>query len=355
MGHALGVDEARARFTEKLAPFGNSRRPGWSAPRVRAFAARVLVLSFSLATVVWGCGGTNASPAGALEVAAVPRPAAVAVSAPAAAEIPAPPGPEASARPSFDEAWGWVKAQAPAEAAELSAVEPSKLVAALLDWAPPGGTITVFDRACRPHEVTRGERTLSGPANVTTTISGNTKRVHEDTVQFGFDTFFTCGGEGTYERRGGAWELVESSATGCMSTPSKHISKVTEDEVWYGGETVKVALYCASRAREVQECRGGGQRVCSVCNRLGIGVKTGHGRGGQSSIQSSTKVDGVDCTVSCPADLISEKIALYDPALAGVSLERRSDEPHPSLFRTRAACRAYARAHLVKASEVMTW
>ena len=256
-----------------------------------------------------------------------------------------------------DSHWAWLRTQAPEASAALSLEDPKTLRDRLLDWAPPDGSLRVWDLACREHRLTRGEQTLSGPAHVSTTIEGNVKRVHEDRVEIGWDVVFVCGSDATYTRSGGVWTLSDSSATGCMSTPSVHISKLTPDAAWFGGSTVKISFQCKQLREEVQHCRTGGTRTCSVCDELGISQveEPSKRTSGHVSSKSSHNVNDADCSAPCPPDPIGEKIPSMDSAFKDQPLLLSDPDVHPTLFRTQAACQSYRQKTKVPADAIQSW
>jgi hypothetical protein len=301
-----------------------------------------------------GCAGAPATA----------PPSELSARASASASAPSAAAASASASPSaatptvpLEEAWAWVRTHAPEASVALSLEAPETLRDRLLDWAPPDGSLRVWDLACREHRLTRGERTLSGPAHVSTRIEGNVKHVHEDRVEIGWDVVFVCGADATYTRSGGVWTLSDSSASGCMSTPSAHISKLTADAAWFGGSTVTISLQCKRLREEVQHCRAGGTRTCAVCDELGLSQveESSKRTSGHVSSKSSHNIDDADCSAPCPPDPIGDKIPALDNAFKDQRLLLSDPDVHPTLFRTQAACQSYRRKTNVPADAIQTW
>lgn len=250
---------------------------------------------------------------------------------------------------SFDEAWNLVRAHTPEKEIAGLSLMPWARIEDLLSWAPPDGTVTVFDRACRPHSLRRGDKALYGPANVEIKIEGNTKYVHTDDIVFGFSVTELCGTDLTYERNlEGKWELSTTNTVGCASNRLKLLSKVTPDEAWYDGEAVSISVHC---------CHGGETRVCSVCEQLGIKNVRGEHRqyGNAGVVEHLPPVEDADCGVPCPPDPIGEKVTAINTALAKATFQRTDGASHPEIFRTLAACRTYRRTHRIGPDEINSW
>jgi hypothetical protein len=63
----------------------------------------------------------------------------------------------------------------------------------------------------------------------------------------------------------------------------------------------------------------------------------------------------VDCSIPCPADELTPRIPAVNAALKGVELEQIGLEKHPTIFRTRAACRDYAKRHRIPSDQLDVW
>ncbi len=248
----------------------------------------------------------------------------------------------------------------PDETADLRPSRDDGRLERLLAWAPADGTVTVFDRACRPLRVARNERSLDGDVHVKAIVRGRTKTVSGDTIELGWDVTLVCGFDVTYERNAsGRWVETASGATGCADTVGHALSEVTDTAAWWGGASVAVAVKCGHRREEVQRCLDGSERTCATCERLAIELDSPEGRFHTASAVTAVRIPAgagpVDCALLCPADARGAKIAAANAALAGADLEQVGLEKHPTLFRTRAACRAYRARHAIPASELATW
>lgn len=256
------------------------------------------------------------------------------------------------------DAWAWVRTERPEEAAHLRPSAAAAQLERLLAWAQPGGTVTVFDRACRPLRLTRNEATLDGDIHVRTRVLGDRKTVHGDSIAFGHGITVTCGYDLDYERtRGGKWRQAGVAATGCDTTIGHQLSEVTATAAWYGGTAVTVQVSCTSRREEAQRCLDGSTRTCAACDRIGLDVQSRESGHGSAGVALRVPASGapVDCSTPCPPDVRSAKVAAVNVALRGASLERIGLERHPTLFRTRAACEAYREQHEIPPRDLAQW
>ena len=260
----------------------------------------------------------------------------------------------------FDEAWAWLRAELPEETAKLRPIEEADgLLDRLLAWAAPDETFDVYDRSCRKLELTRNERSLDGPIHLKTVVRGKSKTVSGDSI--GFDWYITvvCSFENEYERTASGWVETGASATGCADTVGGRLSEVTDAAAWYGGATVAISLQCVHRREQEQRCLDGAVRVCATCERIGIEAdsRDGHFRSavGGATAHLPPGKEPVDCAVPCPPDARGETVARVNAALSGVELLQIGVEEHPTLFRTRAACREYSKRHKLTAEDKAQW
>lgn len=243
---------------------------------------------------------------------------------------------------STEDAWIWVITKLPEEKERFT--RPRDLVPKLLAW---GKKLTVYDRACRPLRVTNTGEALVGVINVEAHLEGAFKKVHSDELVFDSSVTAVCGSDETYERQGGRWVLVASGGTGCAQQLGHLLSRVTPTEAWYGGESAKVELVCASRTTERQTCTDGSTRTCSTCSQLALGyTAAGHTIGIEPSVR------GVDCSQPCAPDELGAMLLELNAALTGAEFMKLDLEPHPTLFRTLEACQAYRRRHRVAKDEL---
>ncbi|AKV01888.1 hypothetical protein AKJ09_08551 [Labilithrix luteola] len=323
------------------------RRWGWLA-----------LLSLTLA--LGSCRqGTVALPSRAIQiVAAEPAPAAVSIAEPPIYDARPMLGAPAPPAMTFDEAWAWLSAELPKDTASLRPSRDDGRLERLLAWAPPGGTTTVFDRACRPLKVARNEGSLDGDVHVKTVVHDRTKTVSGDTIELGRDITLVCGFDFTYERdASGKWVKTVVSATGCATTIGHSLSEVTDAEAWYGSAPARIEVKCSSRLETRQRCLDGTERTCSKCTRVAIELDgPGHLRipGGCAVLGPGRRPEPADCAVACPDDL-GAKIATVNAALSGATFEEFRLESHPTLFRTRSACLAYRRLHAIPRDQLETW
>jgi len=272
---------------------------------------------------------------------------------------PAPPLPAVPPMP-IAEAWAWLRAELPEETSRLRPIEETDaLLERLLAWAAPDATFDVFDRSCRKLALTRNEASLDGAIHLETVVRGKTKTVSGDSI--GFDNYITvvCGFDNEYERTAAGWVETGASATGCADTIGRRLSEVTDTAAWYGGATVTISLKCVHRREHDQRCLDGSTRTCATCERIGMEVDSRDGHF-HSEIAGATAhlpagSEPVDCAVPCPEDARGDSLPRVNAALLDVELLQVGLEDHPTLFRTRAACRAYAKRHRMTADDKTQW
>jgi hypothetical protein len=261
----------------------------------------------------------------------------------------------------FAEAWAWLRAELKEETAALRPIAAAdRLLDRLLDWAAPDAALTVYDRRCRPLKLARNEASLDGDIHLKSVIRGKRKTVSGDSISFTDYITVVCGFDNDYERAAdGTWVEAGVSVTGCADTVGHRLSEVTETAAWYGGATVTLFAKCVARREEEQRCGDGSTRVCSSCERIGMEVDSRDGRFhsaiGAVTARAPAGPEPFDCAIPCPRDERGATLQRVSAALAGVEMLQTGLEDHPTLFRTRAACRDYAKRHRMTAEERAPW
>ncbi|MBI4701883.1 MAG: hypothetical protein HY744_12145 [Deltaproteobacteria bacterium] len=280
---------------------------------------------------------------------------------PIAAPGAAPAGPAAVPAPapiSVAEAWVWLRAELPEEASRLRPFDPTEdLLGRLLGWAAPGKTIDVYDRSCRRLRLVRDDASLNGTIHEKTVTRGKTKTESGESIELGDHITLLCGFSHGYERTRDGWRENAVSATGCAAAVGHRLSQVTDTAAWYGGELVSIAVKCTLRTQREQRCRDGSVRTCTSCEELRMEVASPASRTawGSAQARASAGPSPVDCAAPCPPDEKGTRLAQVNAALAGVKLLQVGMESHPTLFRTRAACLAYASTHAMSAADRPPW
>ena len=246
------------------------------------------------------------------------------------------------------EALAWLRSELPSETADLRFADDDHVLDELLAWAPAGQTITAFDEDCHAIQLTRNERTLDGPFHVRTTTTPTAKTISTDSISFGRGVTLTCGSDKRYERTNGGWTLASESATGCDQTVGHRLSEVTADTASYDGVDAEITIHCGVRHDRARRCSDGVTRTCSTCDGVALDIASREGGFKKSAPSAITAApagaDVVDCSMPCPIDVRSAKIARANVALAHAHLAT-TRPTHPLLYRTLAACRARPRAH----------
>lgn len=261
----------------------------------------------------------------------------------------------------IDEAWAWVRAALPEESGDLRLLEESEdPLDRLLGWIEPGATAVVFDRLCRKLTLTRNEASLDGALGVRAERRGKTKLVSGEAIRF--DHFITLlgGFMREYERDAGSWEEVGAMGSGCLDYLGHRLSEVTDTQAWYGGAAVTISLVCRQRREAEQRCHDGTTRVCTFCERIGLSIRSLErhfmvSTVGGASTRTPAGPDLTDCTVLCPPDERVDEFTTLNASLEKAKFLLTDIEEHPTLFRTRAACREYRKRHRLAAEDHAQW
>lgn len=259
------------------------------------------------------------------------------------------------------EALAWLRAEVLEESARLRPIEENDgLLDRLLAWAPPEGTVDVYDRSCRKLELTRNESSLDGSIHLKTVTRGRTKTVSGDSISFAGYVTVVCGFQNEYERTAGGWEEAGGWATGCAEWLGHLLSEVTDTEAWYGGAAVTISLKCIHRREQEQRCSDGSTRTCATCEQVGVETESHDGHfframAGGTAVHLPPAGEPVDCSNPCPTDDRGDALPRVNAALAKVELLQTGLEEHPTLFRTRAACRAYSGKHKMTREDRAQW
>lgn len=234
------------------------------------------------------------------------------------------------------------------------------LLARLLAWAPPGQPVTVFDRACRPAVVTRGDDELYGTLTREIRRSKTTLTESFDELSIGATLSELGCSSAEYEREAsGRWVLTSSQGLGCARLIGNALSEVTDDAAWYDGAYFRLTIGCLESVRETTACPDGTTRACLQCERWGVKPQSLESRYGihrQTRIRDVTATTTSACGSPCPADDPPADVRRANEALRGGEFFRTLDVTlHPVVFRTAAACRAYRKVHRFSAEELDAW
>jgi hypothetical protein len=254
--------------------------------------------------------------------------------------------------------WSWLTQEFP-DVKELRPLEETlPLRDALLAWALPGQSTTVYDRACRPLNLRRDDDGLHGIVNERVKVDGNTKTRWYDEIVFSNQIELFCSNMDTYERTNrGGWTKDSSSGSGCAEMVGYILSDVSQDAAWYNGATVSVSFECDEPAVDAQDCADGTSRECKRCKAWGVWLE-GRGQGpGFSKVTKTvrSKSTGVDCRAPCPAVAPPAKVTRAAAIVAGRMFLTNFSEDPPYLFRTRAACRSYTKQHPLSPEDRKPW
>ncbi len=256
----------------------------------------------------------------------------------------------------------WAKARFP----EIGGYErlDAGLLKRLLDWAKPGETIKVYDRACRPTSVTRRKTMLRGIAYHGLRYAGGSsdemsEGYSEVEIGWRFHTFSS--NWSSYRRDSqGNWAFDGSGGFGDGGESVGHLlSAVTADAAWFDDSALGLALECGRLTEVESECTGGGKRLCERCE--GWVPRTSshepntfrHRTGKKRRVKDAVRVD---CSAPCAPIEQPPDVKRANAALEGVLfVEPRATPPKPMVFRTEAACREYTKRHPFDREDLTEW
>ena len=239
----------------------------------------------------------------------------------------------------------WLTSRFPEVADYTPARAQDRALADLLAWATPKGT--AYDRRCRPVRLERRGAALYGLVNVQTQRDGDTRTVRADELLLDRALTLTCGFTTTSRRDAkGRWAEVSSTAMGCADQVALGLGRVTSDAVWYDAAEVRLSIGCVEVART---CDG----PCRRCGRYGV-ITAGGGPGFGVATHVQVRTSTAACPAACPPDPAPPDVDRANRQLADQRYFIDGD-PHPILFRTRAACRAYRARHPIGEDDLDPW
>lgn len=258
-----------------------------------------------------------------------------------------------------DAEWAWLKGRFPEALGYRTEGANARLLEALLAWAPPDEPTLIFDRSCLPVSIRRSAEwnVLSG--FIQRKLAHTVDRLSEefDALSLGTMLELHAGNVQAYQRRNGVFEEDGPPVLGAGRRLEPLLSKVTEEAAWYDGFRTELSVQCVKRTREEMVCGDTGeQRTCERCDEWGL---VRRGAFGFSPAPLATRVQHptpADCSKACPAHEPSEDVKRAVRVLHGRSFfADRGTDPHPLVFRTEAACRAYREAHPFSREELALW
>lgn len=243
--------------------------------------------------------------------------------------------------------------------ADASDERVAALRSALLSWAEPEGSITVFDRACRPVEVTRDERALYGVMSRGIKRDGASITEEYDQIWFGSRIEISGCHFLEYERNAaGKWTAGKFTTMSCSEQIGNDLSQVSGDAAWYSGKPAALSLECAGKLIEKTKCPDGSVRACDRCTSFQpspyLMSPTGYRYAPSPVVAWQTSTEA--CGTPCPIDPLVADVERANEALVGrVFFVMSEENAHPFLFKTKRACLAYQRIHRFKQHELEAW
>jgi len=335
---------------------------------VRAFGAAYVLsvlapMSISCAPAKRGAAPNANSAKARTILSASPLAPPGSTSASAAASAPPVPTVQKSLLPQrdarFDADWQWIRTRFPQAKAYRDAQHDSWLPR-LLDWAPVDGAITVFDRSCRAVQVRRTDEVLHGYIHRSFTLEVDTLVESMDEILLGASLAVYDGSVDTYERNAeGIWEQASSGGGGGGTTIGFALSKVTADAAWYDDVSVTLSTECAEEVQEESVCRNGSRRTCARCEGWGLFPTSSDSSFGGAWVPARRKVmnrSPSDCGAPCPAIERPADVKRAAEILRGHAFFMATESaPHPFVFRTENACKAYRKVHRFSRDELDVW
>jgi hypothetical protein len=254
----------------------------------------------------------------------------------------------------------WATTRFPEIADHLSEQQMEALTLALLSWAEPGQSITVFDRACRPALVTRYDDELLGNLTRAITRTGGTIGESYDQISIGFRmNEFGCN-HVDYERNAaGKWAVASSQGLGCWNIIGRALSQVRDDAAWYDAALVRLTVECSRKVLEETACADGKAKTCERCEEWKVrthSLESNFGISRHTGVRRVTLPPSTHCDAPCALDTPPPDVRRANEALRGHEFLYTSDwNEHPLVFRTKAACRAYRKIHRFSAEELDSW
>lgn len=239
--------------------------------------------------------------------------------------------------------WAWALAVMP-ELAEHTDVAP-----ALAGWAEfrrrtAGRTVLWVrerDGRCFAVKGAWDDEGFHGRAREVTRIKGDVKAVRFETItvsERGITASGPHGEEFTRDARG-RWQAAGGFGLGSFETIADGpVSAVERGAVYFSGHDYTLTIACSGTQSRTERCADGSTRRCERCSSLWArpqGRDRGWAAGGSVSIGEAGPGD---CSVPCPPDELTPRIAALDVAVAG----RRfvdAEEPVAAVYDDPAACR----------------
>jgi hypothetical protein len=259
----------------------------------------------------------------------------------------------------FEAEWRWVRTRFP-DAVDYRPAESDPLLRALLDWVKPGGTTTVFSRACRAVNVRREDDRLRGYVHRGFNLESDVLRESVDVITIGSRLEIEGCNVQAYERgEEGVWEPAGSIGGSCLSEPGLSLSKVTSEAAWYDDALVTLSVDCMERVEQQEMCLDGQPRSCLRCDAWWLSAHSTETAVGFQNAPTTRKrrMPGrVDCNVPCSPSEQPRDVARAAEILKERAFLRAADaNAHPFVFRTDAACRAYRKQHQLTRAELDDW
>lgn len=246
-----------------------------------------------------------------------------------------------------------------AEYADASDERVEALRSALLSWAETEGSTTVFDRACRPAEVTRRKHALYGA--LSRGIKRDRASITEEYDQIWFGSRIEASGCKflEYERNAaGQWTAGKLTVMSCPEQIGSDLSQVSGDAAWYDGKEAALSIECAGQIIEKTKCPDGSVRVCERCTSFQpspyLMSPTGYRYSPSPVGMWLTSTEA--CGTPCPIDPLVADVERANEALSGrVFFVKSEENAHPFVFRTKRACLAYQKTHRFHQDELDVW
>jgi hypothetical protein len=207
--------------------------------------------------------------------------------------------------------------------------------------------------------VQRAEDTLRGYIHRGFTLEGGTLQESMGQITIGARLDSFDGSTNTYERNAeGVWEQASSGGGESWTRVGYALSNVTADAAWYDDALVTLSIECSLKVHEESACRNGPRRTCERCEAWGLFPTSSEsfGMSRAPTVRKAVNRSPADCSASCPPVERPDDVKRAAEALRGHDFFTNAGmEPHPFVFRTQEACKAYRKIHPFSRGELEAW
>ncbi|MCY0987737.1 hypothetical protein OV203_11415 [Nannocystis sp. ILAH1] len=182
-----------------------------------------------------------------------------------------------------------------------------------------------------------------GRAREVAEIEGDVKTVRFEAVEITASGISTSGPHGDVFARDarGRWQTDGVFGLGSFATLAERpVFEVTRKAAYYGEAAYTLTIECGEKSAQEERCSDGSTRRCSRCTGLWARPHA-PGQvwaGGRMSVTGASDRQ-VDCSVACPADLLTEQLPALNLAVQGRTFVT-ADVADAAVYLDAGTCRA---------------